>query len=110
MSYKNIPKEFSESMEVMSGTTTAAVGVTSAVALLANKVAGKGSGAVLLFMLDQMQSVATSGFMAPPDMPGFKTVTGSLSWTTQLPIPFWDSTSKWHDLCASVLKLPQGLA
>jgi hypothetical protein len=91
-------------MEVVSGAATVVVGVTAVVAPLApltnivqglNKVAGKGSGPVLFFMLDQMQSMASTGTMAPADMPGFKDVTASMSWTTQVPIPFWDSTSEY---------------
>jgi hypothetical protein len=100
---KDIPKEFGNTMEVVSSTVTTVTAVAAVVGPLApvtnsmqslNKIASKGSGPVLLFMLDQMQSVASSGTMAPADMPGFQAVTGSMGWTTQLPVPFWDAASE----------------
>jgi hypothetical protein len=60
-----------------------------------SKVASKGSGLGVLFTLSQMQSIGTTGFMAPADMPGFKAVAGSMDWTVQLPVPFWDLTGGW---------------
>jgi hypothetical protein len=48
------------------------------------------AGGGLLAVLDQMQGMASSGTLAPSDMPAFKTVTGAVGWTTQLPVPFWN--------------------
>ncbi len=65
-------------------------GASGSSAGLAAKGMAKGAGGGLLTVLDQMQSMAGSGTLAPADMPAFKTVTGAVGWTTQLPVPFWN--------------------
>lgn len=67
---------------------------------------GKGAGAGLLTVLDQMQSMAATGTMAPADMPGFTPVAGAVGWTTQLPVPFWDELSEsWVEHAISRMPL-----
>lgn len=61
-----------------------------------SKAASKGNGLGLMFTLDQMQSIGAAGLMAPADLPGFRAVAGSMEWTVQLPVPFWDFTGGWN--------------
>jgi hypothetical protein len=61
-----------------------------------SKAASKGNGLGLMFTLDQMQSIGAAGLMAPADLPGFRAVAGSMEWTVQLPVPFWDFSGGWN--------------
>jgi hypothetical protein len=71
-------------------TTTAAVSAAPKTMSTVAKGVGKGPGSGLVTVLDQMQSVAATGAMAPADMPGLTAVAGAVGWTTQLPVPFWN--------------------
>ncbi len=81
-------------------TTTAAVSAAPKTMSTVAKGVGKGPGSGLVTVLDQMQSVAATGAMAPADMPGFTAVAGAVGWTTQMPVPFW------NDLGELPLQLP----
>jgi hypothetical protein len=79
---------------------SAAPKTMSTVAKGVGKGVGKGTGAGLVAVLDQMQSMAGSGTLAPADMPAFKTVAGAVGWTTQLPVPFWNELGEQNEpLC-----------
>jgi hypothetical protein len=57
------------------------------------------------YQFDQLQALASSGAMAPIDMRNYRGVTGSLDWTLQMPIPFWQylgARAPWHRHCPLV--------
>jgi hypothetical protein len=88
---------------------SAAPKAVSAVSNGAGKGLGKAAGAGLVTVLDQMQSMAATGTMAPADMPGFTAVTGAVGWTTQLPVPFWNELGEPHRCCCSSGRAPVGV-
>jgi hypothetical protein len=67
----------------------------------------RGGGPSIFNTLDQMQAVGSSGALAPFDMASFRAVAGSMDWTLQLPLPFWDMTSGWHARCSLLLGMAQ---
>ena len=71
-----------------------AQGLAVTKALQTGSIGTASVGPDMLYVLEQLQGIAATGGFAPIYMHGLRTVSGSLDWSVQVPVPFWDAMSK----------------